>query len=189
MEPFSHATVQTDKQSMTGRNKKLLVVAGAAMGIVVLGAFLWKRHFHRYTPVEAVLDIQAAIRAKDAPHRVERFLEVRYGPLSQPENRRKAFLDFFNIGHIEGLYTIVGSMPGDKRSTDIAAMAGWVEHYRNSMSVDERVALRDFFQSNEGKSQLRDATAAYLSKDVKFRANTAEVIRELMTTIATVQQP
>lgn len=174
---------------MTRRSKRIWTTAVTTLLILIAGAWWWRRQFHHYTPVEAVLDIQAAIGAKNAPHRVERFLELRYGAMNQAENRRKAFLDFFNIGHIEGLYTIVGAMPGDQRTTDISAMASWVAGYRQTMSADEKATLREYFQSNDGKAQLQDATAAYLKKDAVFRANTADVIRELMTTIATVQQP
>ena len=76
-----------------------------AVGIVLiaLGVTFWTRRFHNYTPIEALHDLQAAAQVKNAPRPVERFLELRYGPLTEPANRQKAFLDFFNVGHIKGL--------------------------------------------------------------------------------------
>ena len=49
---------------MTGRTRKLLgtLIVLAVLG--GLGTVLWKRKFDRYTPVEAVLDLQAAAKVR-----------------------------------------------------------------------------------------------------------------------------
>jgi hypothetical protein len=155
--------------------------------LLVAGGVLWVRRFHRYTPAEAVQDLRAAALARYSPRPVERFLEVRYGPLTEPANRQKAFLDFFNVGHIEGLYIIVGRMGGAYREARIASMAEWIAEYRSTMSPEEMESLRASISSEAGRATLQQATAAYLQKDVRFRAATASVIAELMATLAAVQ--
>ena len=55
-------------------------------------------------------DVRAGLKArniKEPQARVEAFLEARYGPLTEPANRQRAFLDFFNQDHIKGLNFIV----------------------------------------------------------------------------------
>lgn len=173
---------------MSSRTRKILCVSFAGLAILLtLGTTLWVRRFHRYTPVEAVLDLQAAAKARNAPRPVERFLEARYGSLSRPANCRKAFLDFFNIGHIEGLNIIVSRMGPAQKQVRIAEMAQWIADYRRTLSPDERSALNSYFRSATGRATLQQATAQYLAKDVYFRAATAPVIAELMTTLSTVE--
>jgi hypothetical protein len=67
-------------------------------------------------------------------------------------------------------------------------MAQWVANYRQSMSAEEKVALSAYLGSEAGRAQVHEATVRYLQKDVQFRAATAPVIRELMTTLATLQK-
>jgi len=174
---------------MHGRKKKLLWTIGTGLLIVSLSALFWVRRFHNYTPVEAVQDLKAAIASRNAPRPVENYLELRYGPLTEPANRQKAFLDFFNIGHIQGLQMIVNRMPAERREGSIAAMAHWVANYRRTMSPEEKQALRDYLYSGDGRATLEKATAQYLSQNVRYRAATAPVITELMMTLAELKEP
>jgi len=171
------------------RTRKVLWVGAVGTLIVALGVTFWIRTFHRYTPLEVVQDIRAGLAARHAPQPVERFLELRYGPLTEPANRQKAFLDFFNVGHIEGLHIIVTHMQNGERQTNIAAMARWVAEYRRTMSAKEKQALNARLSTAEGRRMLRQATAQYLRQDVHYRAATAGVITELMTTVVAVQKP
>ena len=127
---------------MKSKTKRLLWAGVAVIVMIAVGTTLWIRRFHHYTPVEAVQDVRAAIQAKDAPQPVERFLELRYGPLTDPANRQRAFLDFFNIGHIKGLHYLAGRMGSQQRQASTAAMAQWVADYRTTMTPDERAVAR-----------------------------------------------
>ena len=160
------------------------------LGLIALGVTFWIRRFHHYTPVEALQDVRAALQVKDEPEPVERFLELRYGPLTDPANRQRAFLDFFNIGHIKGLSFLASHMESDKRQACTMAMAHWIADYRTTMTPDERAALGAYVRSDVGRDTVRQATVQYLvQEDVHFRASTAPVIQELMTTLATVRKP
>ena len=79
-----------------------------------------------HTTVAASLDLPRAVgtsvaqgrflNAATATQPVEKFLELRYGPLTDPANRQRAFLDFFNIGHIKGLQILApAAVPGAGR--------------------------------------------------------------------------
>ena len=157
--------------------------------LAAVGTALWVRHFQRYTPAEVLLDVRAGIAAKDAPKPVERYLELRYGPLTDPANRQRAFLDFFNVGHIQGLHVLVQHAPESRRAEGIHGMAQWIADYRRTMTPAERQALGNFLRSDAGRTAVQQATAQYLSHDVRYRHATASVIAELMTTLAAVQQP
>ncbi len=169
--------------------RKLLWLSTTLIAIVVVGAALWIWRFHTYTPLAVVLDIRAALQARNSPRPAERFLELRYGPLTEPANRQKAFLDFFDIDHIEGLSRIVGHMGAAQKQTNIAATAQWIANYRETMSVEEKASLRNYLNSKTGRSTLQKATADYLKRDVTYRSATAPVIKELMATLAAVQNP
>jgi hypothetical protein len=164
-------------------------VAAVGLVLLALGATAWIRRFHRYTPVEVVQDLRAGAAARNAPRPVERFLELRYGPLTEPANRQKAFLDFFNVGHIEGLQIITRHMVPPQRQSNVTAMAEWVADYRRGLSPEEKETLSAYLQSEAGRATLKQATAQYLSQDVHYRAATAVVIRELMQTLAEIQKP
>jgi hypothetical protein len=170
--------------------KARITVRIGTIGVVVLAVaiILWVRRFHHYTPIEVVRDLQAGIAARNAPRPVERFLELRYGSLTEPANREKAFLDFFNVGHIEGLQILVRRAPESRRPVAIAAMAQWVADYRQNMTAEEKESLRSYLGTPAGRTTIQEATAKYLSQDVHYRAATAPVIRELMTTLAEVQK-
>ena len=127
---------------MTKRSTKIMCwVAVGSLLVLAIGGALWIRKFHRDTPREVLQDIRAGLSARHAPQPVQRFLELRYGSLAEPANRQKAFLDFFNVGHIEGLHLLVTHMQEGERQTNIAAMARWVAEYRRTMSPEERQAL------------------------------------------------
>lgn len=174
---------------MKRRTKIVLWVLGTGLGLLTLGGVVWVRTFHRYTPIEVVQDLRAGIQAHHAPRPVERFLEIRYGPLTEPANRQKAFLDFFNVGHIQGLQIITSHMQGAHRQTNIAAMAQWIAEYRQTMTQEERENLRTYLGSPSGQTAVQKATAQYLKQDVHYRAATAPVIAELMSTLAALQKP
>ena len=174
---------------MRRRTRIVLWLGVASLVLGAAGVTLWMRRFHRYTPAEVVQDLRAGFLAQHAARPVERFLEIRYGPLSEPANRQRAFLDFFNVGHIEGLQIITRHMQGAQRETNIAAMAQWVSDYRRTLSPEEKQALRAHLGSDAGRQALHRATAQYLKQDVYYRAATARVIEELMTTLAVIQQP
>jgi hypothetical protein len=174
---------------MNSRTRKVLWACATVLVLIALGVTFWIRRFHHYTPVEALRDLRAAAQVKDAPQPVERFLELRYGPLTDPANRQRAFLDFFNIGHIKGLSFLASRMEIEKRQACTAAMAQWVADYRITMTPDERAALGAYARSDVGRATVQQATVQYMQQDVHFRASTAPVIQELMTTLATVRKP
>jgi hypothetical protein len=156
--------------------------------LIGLAVAWWYKHFQQYTPAEVVLDIRAGIAARHDPKPVEKFLELRYGPLTEPTNRQNAFLDFFNVGHIEGLHFLVSHSPVERREKSIHEMAEWVAEYRRTMSPAEKQALRERIQTPAGREMLSRATAKYLSQDVRYRGATSPVIEQLMATLVSVQQ-
>lgn len=164
-------------------------VSVALVAAALIGAVLWVRHFHGYTPVEVAQDLRAAMAARNAERPVERFLEVRYGPLTEATNRQKAFVDFFNVGHIEGLQLIVRRAPPQHRAHAIDGMAQWVAEYRRNLTPQEKASLREFFHQENGRATLERATAKYLTQDVYYRAATTRVINELMATLVAIEQP
>ena len=174
--------------SMTRKTNIFLWTGGVALAGMALGVVWWVRHFHSYTPIEVAQDLRAAVASRNAPRPVERYLELRYGPLTEPANREKAFLDFFNVGHIEGLQVLVKRMPESRRSGSIAGMAQWVADYRKNLSPEEKEALGAYLRTDAGRLTIQQASAKYLSQDVYYRAATAPVIRELMATLAEAQK-
>lgn len=172
-----------------GRIKKVLWLGATLLLIVAAGVAGWIWRFRTYTPVAVALDIQAAVRARNAPNPARQFLENGYGSLAEPANRQQAFLGFFDLDHMEGLYRITSHMQGTQRQTNIAATAEWIADYRRLMRPEEKAALASHLGSAVGRATLQKATSAYLKRDVAYRAATAPVIAELMTTLAAVQQP
>jgi len=169
------------------RKKKILVSLGVAF--VVAGAaagWMWKSRGPLVK--EVALDLKAGAMSRHAEKPFERFLEIRYGPLNEPANRQKAFLGFFDPTHLEGMYRLVGYMRDGERETNIAATAEWLAQYRQSMSEAEQQALGDWVRSAKGRAEIQRASALYRSRDMAYRAATEPVIRELMTTLATLQQ-
>lgn len=173
---------------MKTKLKTALIIAGVAVAIVSLAGGYWIYRFRKYTPAEAMKDIRAAVKAKNAPKPVEAYLEARFGPMSLPENRKQAFQQFFNVGHIEGMYIISKHTTLEQQRTNIAAMASWIADYRVHLAPEEKAALRTYFKSDEGRTAIKQATVKYLSKDVHYRSLTAPVIAELMTTLTEVDK-
>jgi hypothetical protein len=180
---------------MTSKGGKILLGGGLVALLLIIGAVFWMSRLGTYTPVAAYRDVRAAMQvstewqAGRTERPVKRFLEIRYGPLTDAGNRQTALLDFFNVDHIEGLYLVLQRLPQGRRQLRIAEMADWIAEYRQTMSADEKHALQAYFGSAEGKAQIRQATRGYLTKDSVFRAETAPVIEELMATLVAIQQP
>lgn len=160
----------------------LLMVAAAA------GFFAVRKRL----PPEFSKDIRAGLAARriqDPDARFEKYLEGRYGPMSDPLNQQKAFLDYFNVEHIKALQLLVKHSPEAQRPQNIAAAARWVENYRESLTLEDRAALRAKLQTPAGVEMLRRATAQYNSQDVHYRGQTAPVISQLLKTIHSLQTP
>jgi len=166
-----------------------LAAAAAATAILVIAGVAWWREFHRYTPAEVVADIRAGIKARYDAHPVERFLELRYGPLTEAENRRHAFLDFFNVGHIQGLQLLSSHLTPEQRRDRCAALGAWLGNYRTNLTAADRQALRQALGPDGGKTVVRVATDQYLGQDARYRAASAPVITELLTTLTELQKP
>jgi hypothetical protein len=90
---------------------------------------------------------------------------------------------------MEGLHRIVSHMQGAQKQTNIAATAQWIANYRQGMTPEEKADLASHLHSQAGRATLQRATAEYLKRDVAYRAATAPVIAELMTTLSAVQKP
>jgi hypothetical protein len=158
--------------------------------LLFIGAAAFVIYRVRKLPPELMQDIRAGIAARnlpDADQRFEKYLAGRYGPQTDPANRQKAFLDFFNPEHIRAMQLLVKHSPPSQRQANINASAKWVEHYRESLTPAERASLRERLQSPAGQAMLRQATAQYNQQDVYYRGETAPVISQLLTTIATVR--
>lgn len=163
-------------------------IAGMIL-VVVVGDILWKRQFHDYTPVAAAKDLRAAYEVRHAPEPLKQFLELRYGPQTDPANRAAAFIDFFNSAHIGALARIAHNRTDEKTRKQIDTMAKIIHGYRDNMSPEEKQTLADHFNSADGMAQVKSAAAYYQSEDARFRAVAAPVIEELMTTLAAVHNP
>lgn len=186
---LQHKVTLGAQMKVTHRTKIILWVGISGLVLAALGTALWIRHFRRYTPAEVMQDVRAGIAARNDPRPVERFLELRYGPLTDPANRQKAFLDFFNVGHIQGLQLLVSHMPASKRQARTEVMAQWIAEYRNTMSPEEKESLNTYLHTEPARKTLQQATSQYLSQDVHYRAASLPVIEELMATLAAVQKP
>ena len=161
------------------------------VAVFALAGFLWMRVFHHYPPAELMKDIRAGIAVreiKDPDERFKKYLEQRYGSMSDAANRQKAFLDFFNTDHIRALQLMVKHSPEGQRQANIKATADWIAKYRTSLTTSESTALRAQLQSDAGKAMLKQATAQYNTQDVYYRGSTAPVISELLTTIHEIQK-
>ena len=174
----------------TKRNWTWWRIVGVAFLLLALASTGLLVKLRRTIPPGMSKDIRAGMAARgilDPDERLNRYLELRYGPLSDAANRQKVFMDFFNIDHIRSLQLIVKHSPDDQRQANIRAMAIWVEGYRQTLTDRERAALRTEFQTPEGAAMLRRATAQYNSQDARYRGMTAPVISQLLKTISSVQ--
>lgn len=166
-----------------------------ALGVVALGTLLagvfWFTVIRRRLPPGILDDVRAGVAARhltDPDQRLRKYLEGRYGSMSDPANRQKAFLDFFNLDHIVALQFLVKHAPEVRRQESIDAMARWVGTYRDTLSPEETLALKSQISTAEGQAMLRRATAQYNSQDVQYRGSTAPVISQLLRTIHAVQE-
>lgn len=188
----NQAPSRANQTGRISRKKKLAWASAVAVLLMVLAIVLWQRRFHSYTPLDAVYDLRAAVQVlrENPPDRVLRFLELRYGAMTEPANRVHAFQDMFNVGHIEGLYLLWHNEKDTERiNTTIAGTAETFAKWRGIMSPEERQTLATYFHSPAGRAQVQQATAFYMGKDVRFRSVSAPVIKELLTTIGNTQNP
>jgi hypothetical protein len=193
----ARANEPPSRAKQTGRisTKKKKLAWACAIGVLLLAlaVVLWQRRFHSYTPLDAVYDLRAAVQvARENPaDPVLRFLELRYGAMTDPANRVRAFQDMFNIGHIEGLYLLWHNGKDTERiQTTIAETTSQTfAKWRSVMSPEERQTLAAYFHSPAGRAQVQQATAFYMGKDVRFRSDSAPVIKALLTTIGDTQNP
>lgn len=163
-----------------------------ALGLLVVVSTVFLHHARRRIPPGLMNDVRAglaAINVPDPDERLARYLELRYGPMSDPINRRRVFLDFFDRDRIKGLEWLVKHTPSDQRQVDILAMAKWIEQYRLSLTADERAALQAVVRTPEGSLMLQRATAQYNNQDVYYRSQTAPVISQLLKTVNQLQTP
>jgi hypothetical protein len=189
--------VRLSEVVMNWRIKKrttiILLVAGlVVLALVGAGSIFWARTFGHYSPREVFKDVRAGLAAKNVPQpkeRVETFLTVRYGPLTEPANRQRAFLDLFNVEHTKALDFISGRTPASQKEADTQAMADWVARYRKTMSKEERAALRACINSAAGKNMLQRSSAHYMAQEESIRKAQKPVMTELTTTLTSLWMP
>lgn len=157
---------------------------GAVLAIFITGLLIWRHHFHHYTPLDALKDLNAAAKIQHSTNKIQDFLALRYGPQSDPANRQKAIVDFFNAGHVEGLYLIVGNRTDPRARALIGDVARTIADYRRQMTPAEQASLGAYFNSDAGRSQVQEATGCFQSKDARFRSAAAPVVEELLKTLA-----
>jgi len=181
-----------DNQVTAIRKRGFWRVTGIALAILLIAGAALVYSVSRRLPPGIMKDIRAGIAARQIPNaeeRLNKYLELRYGALTESANREKVFVDFFNIEHVKALQLMVQHSPEEQRRSNILAMANWVQNYRESLSPEDRAALNARFQTPEGRAMLRQATAQYNSQDVQYRGQTAPVISQLLKTISSTQQP
>ena len=78
--------------------------------MIVAAVFLYRAR-KRISPgiINDVRAGLAAINVRDPDERLAKYLELRYGPMSDPVNRRRVFLDFFDRARIQALECCVTS--------------------------------------------------------------------------------
>lgn len=191
VERLGQNQMMTTQSSPQTRGRKLWIGLGAGLLVLlVIGVIGYVKMFRGYPPRELMQDIKAGVAVreiKDADARFAKYLERRYGPMSEAANREKAFLDFFNPEHIRALQFMVAHSPPDQRGENIAATAKWVAQFRAGLAPAERAALSEKLKSDSSRLMLKRATAQYNSQDVYYRGATAPVISELLRTIHEVQ--
>ena len=171
--------------------KRWLWCGASTFALLVLAAFVWMRVLHHGPPPEIMKDIRAGIAArhiKDPDERLHKYLEGRYGSMTDPVHRQEAFLDFFNVDHVKALQLLVKHSQEANRNANIDAMARWVAGFGASLTPQEREALNTRFRSEEGRAMLKRATAQYNSQDVRYRGSTAPVISQLLRTLNEIEQ-
>ncbi len=157
--------------------------------LAIAGAYVV--HRIRQLPPELMKDIRAGVAARDIANpdqRFEKFLEGRYGSLSDPANQQTAFLGFFDPDHIRAMQLLVKHSPPGQRQANINASAKWIQKYRENLTPQQRASLSAAILSPEGELTLKKATALYNSQDVYYRDQTQVVISQLLTTIASLKK-
>ena len=176
----------------TDKLKTFLYISVAALAILLLlGGFL-AYVIHRKISPDLRKDIHAGMQARnisDPDARLRKYLENRYGSLTEASNREAAFLGLFDIEHIKSMQLIIRHSPDDMRQANIDAMARYLASYRTNMTSQEKADLHTFFKTQEGGAMLKHATTQYNSQDVQYRGQTAPVISQLLNTIQSVQNP
>lgn len=174
----------------TGSRRKWWLAAGIFGLVLVLLASVFVMGVRRRLPHGIMKDIRAGMTARhisDPDARLKQYLEARYGSMDDPANREKMFLDFFDLDHIKALQLLVKHSPEKHREENILAMSRWVEHYRESMTSQERSDLKQKLSGPAAQVMLKQATAQYNAQDVKYRGQTAPVISQLLRTLYTIQ--
>ena len=198
---FMHAN-SSPTTGRRGRNHPLAVrlrgkrlwwrVAWVGLGLLVIVAMVFLHRARERIPSGLMNDVRAglaALNVRDPDERLAKYLELHYGRMSDPVNRRRVFLDFFDRDRIQALEWLVRHTPSDQRQVDILAMAKWIEQYRLSLTPDERAALQAVVHTPEGSLMLQRATAQYNNQDVYYRSQTAPVISQLLKTVGQLQAP
>ena len=165
-------------------------VTGIILAVVVMAGVVIFFQVRRHLPRDFDKDIRAGLAAReiaDPDERLRKYHEERYGPLSDPLNRQKVFMGYFDLEHIKAMQFMVQHIPEDRRAATIQASARWIENYRNSLTPQERAALQAQFQGPEGQAMLKQATGQYNSQDVQYRGQTVPVISQLLQTIYHLQ--
>lgn len=160
------------------------------LGLVLAVGVLWPSIAWWRLPPGIKQDIRAGMAARDIRdprERLEVYLETRYGSLEDAGNRQDAFLDFFNVEHIDALQLMVRHSPADQRQANIDAMTKWLQRYRETMTPQEKAALRQRFEQAGGRQLLMQARGHYNRQDVYYRGQTAPVISELLKTIHSLE--
>jgi len=174
------------KKQKCSRLRILKFICVAGLAIIVIFGFLGIKRLKNYSAREIMLDVKAGLAARHATNQVDRYLEARYGSMTNAANREKAFLDFFNVDHIKELDLLAHRMSPEQRSTNISAMAEWIARYRETMTPEEKVYLRAQLNSPEGMVRFRQAISQYVQQDVHYRAANAIAISEFLTTLSSL---
>ena len=178
---------------MKKRTKIIILGAGiVAVALVGAGSALWTRTFNHYSPGELLKDVRAGLAARNIQQpqaRVQAFLTARYGPLTEPANRQRAFLDLFNVDHTKALDFIAGRSPASQKQADTQAMAEWIAYYRKTMTAEERAALRTLINSQSGQSMLQRSTAHYMAQEESVRNAQKPVMMEITLTLTSLWKP
>jgi hypothetical protein len=183
---MSQKTGEPKSKGVFWRIAVVVIVVLAVTGAVVV------HRIHQRLPAGFMKDVRAGIGARkipDADERFRKYLELRYGSLDDPANRKKAFLDFFNVEHVKSLKFLVTHTPNNLRQANINASARWLAQYRESLTAAQKEELGAELNSPDGRALLRAATAQYNSQDVEYRGQTVAVISQLLTTIASLPKP
>ncbi len=89
--------------------------------LLLLVGFVWMRVLHHRPPPGLMKDIRAGLAARhiqDPDQRLLKYLEGRYGSMSDPAHRQEVFLDFFNVEHIKALQLMVKHSPEAHRQAN-----------------------------------------------------------------------